>query len=165
MIEAGQVSNDILHISDLFTTAARVANATDAIPEDRIIDGLDQSSLFLLGSGKSRRDHVFHYSGDKLKAVRYKDMKMVFGDKDFGGFNKPEFFNLKRDIGEKHPQFYDALPFLQPFLDMVQAHEMRRRAFPDRPKQLAVPIGFQELAHIFRPASPAGECVDGHCHQ
>jgi len=41
-IKAGSVAGDIIHVSDLFTSFARVAQATDFIPRDRIIDGIDQ---------------------------------------------------------------------------------------------------------------------------
>ncbi len=41
MIEADSIVGDIVHVTDLFTTIARFAGATDEIPTDRIIDGLD----------------------------------------------------------------------------------------------------------------------------
>ena len=38
-------------------------------------DGVDQSVLFLLGEGKSRRDYIFHYNKEKLEAVRKDQFK------------------------------------------------------------------------------------------
>ncbi len=58
-----------LHITDIYITFARIANATEHIPRDRVIDGLDQSALFLNGEGYGRRDYVFIYSGDTLKSI------------------------------------------------------------------------------------------------
>ena len=61
--------------SDLFTTFARLAAATDYVPTDRIIDGVDQTALFLNGDTFSRRDYVFIYTGNVLAATvkgRYK---------------------------------------------------------------------------------------------
>ena len=60
---------DILHEADLFTTFARLAGATDAIPTDRVIDGVDQTSLLFNGDTHSRRDYVFIYAGPNLGAT------------------------------------------------------------------------------------------------
>ena len=59
----GQTVGDIIHETDLFTTFARLAAATDYVPTDRIIDGVDQTALFLNGDTFSRRDYVFIYTG------------------------------------------------------------------------------------------------------
>ena len=47
VIEANSVVGDMIHVSDLFTTLARLGGATDKIPTDRIIDGLDQNLAFV----------------------------------------------------------------------------------------------------------------------
>ena len=47
----------------MFTTFARLANATDGIPGDRVIDGADQSGVLLLGEIHGRRDYVHIYEG------------------------------------------------------------------------------------------------------
>jgi arylsulfatase len=49
VIEPGQVVGDIIHVTDLYTTFARLAGATEYIPTDRIVDGLDQTALLLAG--------------------------------------------------------------------------------------------------------------------
>jgi len=49
VIEAGSAAGDIVHVSDFFTTFARVAQATEYIPRDRVIDGVDQTALLLTG--------------------------------------------------------------------------------------------------------------------
>ena len=76
MIEADQDPLDIVQITDLFTTIASIAGAMDRIPTDRVIDGVDQSGLFLLGEGKGRRDYVFHYNRKHLEAVRKDQIKL-----------------------------------------------------------------------------------------
>ena len=68
MIEPGQIVGDILHVTDLYTTFARLGGAMDNIPTDRVIDGEDQTSLFLNGDGFSRRDYVMIYQGPNLAA-------------------------------------------------------------------------------------------------
>ena len=47
VIEPGQVVGDIIHEADLFTTFARLAGARQHVPSDRIIDGIDQTTLLL----------------------------------------------------------------------------------------------------------------------
>ena len=49
MIEPGQDPLDFLQITDWFTTIVSIARASDRIPTDRVIDGVDQSCLLLLG--------------------------------------------------------------------------------------------------------------------
>ena len=59
VIEADTLAGDMIHVSDLYTTFARVAGATEYIPTDRIIDGVDQTALLIEGEGNGRRDYVY----------------------------------------------------------------------------------------------------------
>ena len=63
MIQPGQDPGEFIHVTDLYTTAARIAGATDKIPSDRITDGIDQTDLLLLGESNSNRNYMFHYGG------------------------------------------------------------------------------------------------------
>jgi arylsulfatase len=76
MIEPDQAPEDVLHLTDLFTTAARLAGAMDKVPSDRVTDGIDQTSLLLLGDNHGRRNYMMHYSGGQLSAIRYEDFKI-----------------------------------------------------------------------------------------
>ena len=49
----------MLHVTDWFTTAARIASAFDDLPDDRITDGIDQTALLLEGEGNTRRNYMF----------------------------------------------------------------------------------------------------------
>ena len=69
MIEAGSMAEDIVHVSDLYTSFARVGNASDEIPRDRVVDGLDQTGVLLLGETHGRRDYVYIYEQDSLKSI------------------------------------------------------------------------------------------------
>ena len=62
-VKPGQIVGDIIHEADLFTTFARLGKATQYIPRDRVIDGVDQTALFLKGDTHSRRDYVMIYQG------------------------------------------------------------------------------------------------------
>ena len=100
MIEAGQDPLDIVSISDWFTTMIRVAGAMDQIPRDRVIDGVDQTALLLLGEGKSRRDHLFYYAKGVLQAVRKDQVKMYMKPKN-PDLKFVEVINLYHDPAER----------------------------------------------------------------
>jgi len=131
MIEPGQAPTDMLHLTDLFTTAARLAGATDKIPVDRITDGIDQTALFLLGEGHGRRNMMFHYSGPQLGAVRYEDFKVVIVSLE-SALPKMEFYNVKRDPGEKFGAMHSALFAITPIQSAMRQHMMTIRKYPHR---------------------------------
>ena len=65
-IPAGRVSNEIVDEVDTYTTFAKLAGAK--IPQDRPIDGVDQSDFFL-GKPKSNREGFPVYVADRMEAV------------------------------------------------------------------------------------------------
>jgi arylsulfatase len=132
MIEPGQDPDDFLHVTDLFTTAARLAGATDSIPSDRVTDGVDQTPLFLLGEGHSRRNFMAHYSGGELGAIRYENFK-VHIKAAHGGLPGMDFYNIKRDPGEKYGQLYPGLFAVTPIQLIMRQHMGRVKQFPHRP--------------------------------
>ena len=73
-IPAGRVSNEIVHMVDLFTTLARAGNAN--IPKDRPIDGVDQMDFFLGKKEQSNREGFVAYVADRLHAVKWRNWKM-----------------------------------------------------------------------------------------
>jgi arylsulfatase A-like enzyme len=73
-IPAGRVSNEIVHIVDMYPTLARVAGAE--IPKDRPVDGIDQLDFFLGKQENSNRDGFPAYVADRLSAVKWRNWKM-----------------------------------------------------------------------------------------
>ena len=140
MIEPGQDPTDFIHITDLFTTAARIAGATSSIPGDRVTDGVDQTPLLLLGEGHSRRNYMFHYSGGVLGSVRYEDFKIHLTE-SHGGLPGMDFYNVARDPGERRGQLYPGLFAVTPIQQYVGAHMGLIRRFPHR-----APSGASESA-------------------
>ena len=69
VIEPNQINAEIIQVTDMYTTAARIGGAMDEIPTDRVIDGLEQSSYLMAGT-PSRREYIFHYSGPNIGAIR-----------------------------------------------------------------------------------------------
>jgi arylsulfatase len=131
MIEADQDPMDIIHVTDLFTTAARIAGVKDNIPNDRITDGIDQTALMLFGEGHSRRNYITHYSGPVLAAVRYEDFKVHIKE-GHGGLPGMDFYNVKRDPGEKYGELYPGLFAVAPIQMFIGSHMEMLKKFPHR---------------------------------
>ena len=128
-IDKGQEPVDIIQVTDIFTTAARIAGVKSAIPNDRVTDGVDQGALFLLGEGKSRRDYIFHYNKDKLEAVRKDQMKFRTTPE------KPHHncYNLHHDPGERYPDLGRYCLWALPgFGKLIQDHKAMIKKFPHR---------------------------------
>jgi arylsulfatase len=131
MIEPNQDPNDMIHVTDLFTTAARVAGIKDKIPTDRVTDGIDQSPLFLLGEGNGRRNYMTHYSGGHLSAIRYEDFKVHIKPAQ-GGLPGMDFYNVMRDPGEKYGKLYPGLFAVAPIQQFIGGHKAMMGKFPNR---------------------------------
>ena len=131
VIEEKQIVGDIIHETDLFTTFANLADAKEYIPTDRIIDGIDQTSLLLNGDGNSRRDYVFIYTGDELAATvkgRYKrDWRNATP-----GLSGAEFYDLYNDPREANALMLPLFPTKPMFSIMKTRHLMMKAAYPDK---------------------------------
>ena len=73
-VPAGSVTNEIVHIVDMFTTFAHLGGAE--IPTDRPIDGVDQLDFFLGKQENSNREGFPAYVADRLSAVKWRNWKM-----------------------------------------------------------------------------------------
>jgi arylsulfatase len=131
MIKPDQDPVDILHLTDLFTTAARLGGALDKVPNDRVTDGVDQTALLLLGEGHGRRHMMFHYSGGVLGAIRYRDFKVHITE-GHGGLPGMDFYNVMRDPGEKFGQLYPGLFAVTPIQTILREHMLKVKKFPHR---------------------------------
>ncbi len=130
-IAPGQLVNDIVHEVDLFTTFARIGGATEHIPTDRVIDGVDQTSMLLNGDGYSRRDYVFIYSGDQLAATvkgRYK-RHWITEETDTG--TAAVFYDLITDPRESMPQLIPLIWSSGQFDRMLARHLLWKERYPE----------------------------------
>jgi arylsulfatase len=103
-VPAGKVSNEIVHVTDLYVTLAAVAGAT--VPDDRPIDGVDQRDFLFGRSEKSAREGFVYYIKTELRAAKWRDWKMhlVWEPEPNIGPNHletPWIFNLIRDPKEE----------------------------------------------------------------
>jgi len=129
VIEPGSAAGDIIHVSDLFTTFARVAQASDHIPTDRVIDGIDQTALLLSGENHGRRDYVYIYESETLRSIVKQEFKMHLPAPGVPGAAAP-VFNLLRDPREEYPHIGMALWSGASFQDMVKRHMQMIAKYP-----------------------------------
>ncbi|MCP4301279.1 MAG: sulfatase-like hydrolase/transferase, partial [Gammaproteobacteria bacterium] len=129
VIEAGSAAGDIVHVSDLFTTFARLGQAKQYIPTDRVIDGIDQTALLLKGEHHGRRDYVYIYENEILRSVVKQELKMHVPTPGVPGAAAP-VFNLFRDPREE--QAFVGLPLWSgaSFQDMIKRHMMTIAKYP-----------------------------------
>jgi arylsulfatase A-like enzyme len=147
VLTPGSRAADIVHVSDLFTTFARLADASDEIPRDRVIDGVDQTGVLLLGDSHGRRDYVHIYDGPQLKAVVKNKYKMHLpppGTNPIGA----HIYDLYRDPREERPN--DSIKYGPwaggQFAGMVKRHMAYKMKYPDKPPTMAVPYqGIEDL--------------------
>ena len=136
-----QVVGDIVHVTDLYTTFARLGNATRHIPRDRVVDGLDQTALLMKGDTFSRRDYVFIYAGHQLGATvkgRYKRHWIGAGDVAASGM--PEaYYDLYMDPREENPQLVPLIHTQGQFNKMVARHELFKKKYPDAENGKGIP--------------------------
>jgi arylsulfatase A-like enzyme len=74
-VPAGELSNEIVHITDMFTTLLGWAGAN--IPKDREIDGLDQRVFLESKSKASAREGFPYWMADTLYGVKWRNFKLV----------------------------------------------------------------------------------------
>ena len=146
MIKPNQDPTDIIHLTDLYTTAARIGGAMKHVPSDRVTDGIDQTALLLLGEDHSRRNYIFHYSGGIIGAVRYEHFKIHIKPGGHGGLPNMDFYNVRRDPGEKRGEFYPGLYAVTPLQNLLRGHMGMIQRFPHRVSK-TMPKGAEVTAH------------------
>lgn len=128
-IKPESLAGDMIHVSDLYTTFARLAVATEYIPRDRVIDGVDQAALLVEGEGNGRRDYVYIYEGPILRSVVKQKFKMHLPAPGVPGAGAP-VFDLTRDPREMIPLIEAALWSGASFQDMVKRHMIGIQKYP-----------------------------------
>ena len=132
VIEAGSFAEDMIHVSDLYTTIARLGGAKDNIPTDRIIDGIDQTALLLNGETHGRRDYVFIYAINKLEAVVKEQYKLAIPGGKLDNAILADFYDLFRDPQERYPVSTEVGAWGgAKFVRMIQRHMARKQKYPD----------------------------------
>ena len=101
----------------------------DLIPRDRIIDGIDQTAMFLYGDAQSRRDYYHIYTGTHNAAIIKQQYKRVLiGGRP--GLVKNDFFDLYQDPREMRGMMGQFLCAWGPFDMMKKRHDGMNAKYP-----------------------------------
>lgn len=108
-IPSGQTSKAIVSSLDVLPTFAGLAGARKHLPENRKLDGVNQSDLWLGKSKKGARNGFLYYNDGELQAVRegpwklrlpgLKKMRHYYKTLDKGS-QQTELYHLEKDPGE-----------------------------------------------------------------
>jgi arylsulfatase A-like enzyme len=135
-IEAGQTSNEMIHVTDIFTTLVKIAGAT--LPDDRPIDGIDQSDFFFSANGKSARESLLFYIKNDLRAVKWRNWKLhFFWEPEVNDsrpkLEQPYLFNLMSDPKEEMNVWTENTWVMTPLLKAVHAFNKTVAQYPNTP--------------------------------
>ena len=143
-IRAGSRVQDIVHVTDLFTTFARIAGADGLIPRDRVIDGIDQTPLIFIGDSAGRRDYVHIYEGPVLRSVVKQQFKFHLPAPGANPIAAP-VFDLYKDSREERTDSSKTIAlgvgFGGPFVGMIKRHLGWKQKYPDRDQGHDIPYG------------------------
>ena len=137
-VPAGKVSNEIVHAVDVFGTLANFTG--NEIPQDRILDGVDQSGFLMGKSEKSARESVVIYIGNELFGVKWRNWKMLIKELDEESYAiqkmaYPSIYNLIIDPKEELPEaFYlDDTWVDTPLWQVIEDHQASIEKDPGTP--------------------------------
>jgi arylsulfatase len=104
-IEAGTTSNEIVHLVDMLPTLGRIAGYE--VPDDRIIDGLDQLDFFLGQKKSSNREGFIVYNNDDIFGYKWRNWKVhLVALENMNSkpqpLNVPRIYNLITDPKEEY---------------------------------------------------------------
>jgi arylsulfatase len=74
-IPPGRSSDDIMHVTDWFTTILNAAGLRE--PADRVIDGVDQLGWLTGQAGASAREGYIYWMGPQMYGVKWRNFKLV----------------------------------------------------------------------------------------
>ncbi|HVN50756.1 MAG TPA: hypothetical protein VMT43_04955, partial [Acidimicrobiales bacterium] len=121
------------------------AGAEASLPDDRYVDGVDQTSFLLHPEGLSNRKHLYYWLGQTFSAIRVGEWKFMLAstsddDRDvlnLGGFSGVtqkytygKLFNLYLDPKETRSYLIRKLPYLDAFQHGIMEHLMSFRDYP-----------------------------------
>jgi arylsulfatase len=105
-IPAGQVSDEIMHVTDWFTTLLHAAEVE--VPSDRVIDGVNQLTWLGGSQAASQRDGYIYWMGPEMYGVKWRNFKLAltiqtYSTDPVGKLSSPRIINLITDPQEREP--------------------------------------------------------------
>jgi arylsulfatase A-like enzyme len=110
-VPAGVVTEEMLSAHDWYKTFAALARASEKVPGDRPMDGVDASQFLLGESGSTGRDSLLFFGPDgSLMSVKWHNIKAILRycegiDQPILQPQFPMFFDLGSDPGERYNLF------------------------------------------------------------
>ena len=135
-VRSGWVSDEIVHVTDLYSTL--IAAGDGALPQDRPIDGIDQLGWWTGAAENSAREGFVFYIKNEMRAAKWRHWKLHFileTEPNQGPIHleTPALFNLKRDPKEETDAAMDDGWVRGPVRRMVMAFEQSLRRHPPIP--------------------------------
>jgi arylsulfatase len=105
-VPTGAASNDLMHVTDWFTTLLCAAGAEE--PADRVIDGVNQLPWLTGQQESSLRDGYIYWMGSEMYGVKWRDFKLAlvaqkYSTDEVGKLSAPRIINLVADPQEREP--------------------------------------------------------------
>jgi arylsulfatase A-like enzyme len=140
-IPSGRVSNEIVHVVDMYPTLPLVAGAE--VPKDRAIDGVDQLDFFLGKQENSNREGFPAYVTNKLYAVKWRNWKMhlIWQVNMYDPpqtLEEPGIFSLLTDLKEERDVGAKVSWVAVPMMKIVTVWEESLEKYP--PIKMGTPI-------------------------
>jgi arylsulfatase len=141
------VSNEMFAIHDFLPTLAKIVGAK--LPTDRPIDGVDQSDFLLGKQKKSNREHLLTFIGDRLAAVRWKQLRIyplqvvdananplkagyMGSISETSGY--PQVYNIEADPKERVDLLVEGYSWaMAPYLKLIMEYKASLKDHPNPP--------------------------------
>lgn len=139
-IPANRVTDEIFSDLDWFPTLASLVREESRIPDDRPIDGVDQSDFLLGKQESSNREYIVTYVGDRVFSVKWRTLKVHFFTAE-GTFSPivehtfPQVFDIKNDPGETRELWsaegYSHLWVMKPVMEILTDLTISQQRYPN----------------------------------
>ena len=123
-IKKGGVTNEIVAISDIYTTLASLVNAD--VPTDRAIDGVDQSCLLFDNCETPPREGMLFFHEETVMAAKWRQFKFYFRgegvqqeQRSYTDLWLPQAYNIMQDPKEYADILLQNLWLLSPALKQL----------------------------------------------
>ena len=141
-VPAGVVTNEMLAAVDWLPTLAGLAGASNLVPKDRPIDGLDSSAFMLGKSNTTGRDSYMFFGTDgELLSIKWKIYKTIFRyteapavEKPYIAPQVPMFYDLTSDPHEDNNLIYSDLTcgwILAPCFKLIGEYQRGLKEYPN----------------------------------
>ena len=143
-IPAGSVSNEIVHVVDLLPTLGKIAGYK--VPDDRIIDGVDQLAFFMGKQKKSNLEGFIIYNNDDIYGYKWRNWKMHLVELENMNseprkLNVPRIYNLITDPKEEYQMQEEATWVLPVMFKKIVAFQ--KTLVEEPPIQLGTPDPYE----------------------